>query len=154
MENFFSMENQHLSMKYQHLSMENQHLSIEYQPLSIENDNFPWRNDIFSMENQHFPMVNQHFPMDQYFLLLTLTMLWANSAEDKMMISFLFFIENRSDTSCKLPLNILASYASALACRVFAIYLICFCQSIHCKGSVKTLARLWPGPALFPDWKM
>ena len=29
------------------------------------------------------------------FILLMLTMLWANSADNKLMIFFLFFLENR-----------------------------------------------------------
>ena len=34
--------------------------------------------------------------------ILTLTTLWANSADDKLMICFLFFLEIGSDTSSKL----------------------------------------------------
>ena len=32
---------------------------------------------------------------------LLLTMLWANSADDKLMIVFYFFLEMGSDTLCK-----------------------------------------------------
>ena len=37
-------------------------------------------------------------------ITITFTGLWANSAEDKLMIFFLFSLENRIDNSCKLSL--------------------------------------------------
>ena len=34
--------------------------------------------------------------------ILTFTALWANSADNKLIIFFLIFLENRFDISCKL----------------------------------------------------
>ena len=71
---------------------------------------FPAKADYLDFYSHSSPSANSGRTVVSYWKkilhkvldnLLTLTMLWANSADDKCMIFFLLFLKIGSDTSCK-----------------------------------------------------
>ena len=72
---------------------------------SLTFSNFQWFCEYSTGSNQTAQVDLSCSPVnyiDSLLYELTLTTQWADSADDKLVIFFLFFLENRSDTSCKL----------------------------------------------------
>ena len=67
-------------------------------PFSNQNTIFPILRmlvDTFSLDVAHFSFLPQKIAVTPGSLSLTFTILWSNSPDDKLMIFFLFFSENR-----------------------------------------------------------
>ena len=67
-------------------------------PFSNQNTIFPILRmlvDTFSLDVAHFFFLPQKIAVTPGSLSLTFTILWSNSPDDKLMIFFLFFSENR-----------------------------------------------------------